>query len=53
MATLSLELDELGRTGTNEGIVSLADELDQLYLAVKDALEARLEKQCRDDTLSV
>ena len=53
MAAVSQELEELGRTGTNEGLASLADKLDELYLAVKDALEARLEKERRDDVVSV
>ena len=54
MASASLELEELGRSGTSEGAAPLAAKLDELYLAVKEALEARLEQQeRRDDALSV
>ena len=42
MARVSRELETLGKNGTTEGAASLATKLDELYLAVEAALEARL-----------
>jgi len=54
MANISLELDESGKSGTSEDAAPLAAKLDELYLAVKKALEARLDQQeRRNDALSV
>ena len=54
MARLSKELETLGRTGVADAAAaSLAAQLDELYPAVKAALDARLEKDFHDDTVSV
>ena len=53
MATLSRELETLGKTGTTDGAVPLAAQLDELYSAVKAALDERLERAVRDDTVPV
>ena len=53
MAALSRELETLARDGTTEGTSSLAAQLDELYLAVKAALEAQLKKNRSDDAVSV
>ena len=53
MATASKELEALGTNGTIEGAASLATTLDQLYVAVKADLEARLEKDPSDDAVPV
>ena len=53
MASVSLELEELGRSGTSEGAAPLAAKLDELYLAVKEALEARLHEEPRRLAASV
>ena len=53
MASVSKELEELGRSGTSEGAATLTARLDELYVAVKDALEERLKQAHRDDSVSV
>ena len=52
MAAVCRELETLGKSGTTEGAVSLSTKLDELYLAAKADLEARLEKHHRDDVIS-
>ena len=52
LATLSTELEAVGRTGSTDGAEVLAAELDGLYLAVKAALEERLEKYLARDAVS-
>ena len=49
MALVSKELEALGRNGTTDGTASLATRLDELYLAVEVALQARLERDHRED----
>ena len=53
MATASKELEALGKSGTIEGAASLATTLDELYVAVKADLEARLERDPSDEAVSV
>ena len=53
MASVSRELEELGRSGRSEGAASLVARLEELYVAVKDALEERLEQAQRNDAVSV
>ena len=53
MAGVSRELEEAGKSGTIEGAASLVAKLDELYPAVKAALEARLENDHQDDVVSV
>ena len=53
MASVSLELEELGRSGTSAGAAPLEAKLDELYLAVKDALEARLHQERNHGAVSV
>jgi signal transduction histidine kinase/DNA-binding response OmpR family regulator len=53
MAMVSKELEALARSGTNEGAASLVAKLDECYLAVKAALEERLEKTPRGEVVSV
>ena len=54
LATVSQELEALAKNGTSEGLASFANRLDELYVAVKAALEARLEDQDhRDDVVAV
>ena len=52
MATASKELEALGKNGTIEGAATLATTLDELFVAVKTDLEARLEKDTSDDVVS-
>ena len=52
LATVSKSLEVLGRNGTTGGAAAMATQLDQLYVAVKTSLEARLEKSHRDTVLS-
>ena len=52
MAAASRELRALVDGGTMEGVSALATQLDDLFLAVKAALEAKLEKDYRDDVVS-
>ena len=52
MAAASRELRALVDSGTTEGASALATQLDDLFLAVKAALEAKLEKDYRDDVVS-
>ena len=53
MASVSKELEELGRSRTSQGAAALTARLDELYVAVKDALEERLKQAHRDDSVSV
>ena len=53
MAALSGELETLARTGTTDGAAPLAARLDELYPAVKAALDERLERDVRDDAVRV
>ena len=53
MASVSQELEELGKSGTSEGAAALAAKLDELYVAVKDALESRLDQTRRQDPVPV
>ena len=52
MAAASRELRALIDSGTTEGASALATQLDDLYLAVKAALEEKLEKDHRGDVVS-
>ena len=52
MAAASRELRALVDSGTTEGASALATQLDDLFLAVKAALEARIEKDHRDNVVS-
>ena len=54
MAAASRELEALVENGSTEGASSLAAQIDDLYLAVKAALEARLdlEKDHHDDVVT-
>ena len=52
LATLCQELEALGRHGTSEGAEAMATRADALYLTVKTALEARLERDQRGVRLS-
>ena len=53
MGSVCQELEDLGKSGTSDGAAALAARLDDLYLAVKEALETRIEKEPRDDVVSV
>ena len=53
MASVSQELEALGKSGTSEGAAALAAKLDELYVAVKDALESRLDQTRRQDPVPV
>ena len=48
MATLSNELELLGKHGTTDGMAAFANKLGEIYLEVKAALEERLEKHHRE-----
>ena len=52
MAAASRELRALVDSGTTEGASALATQLDDLFLAVKAALEAKLEQDHSEDVLS-
>lgn len=52
MAAASRELETLAESGSTEGASSHAAKIDDLYLAVKAALETRLEKDHHDDVVS-
>ena len=53
MASVSQELEALGKSGTSEGAAPLAAKLDELYLEVKDALEAQLDHTRREEAAPV
>ena len=53
MSAVSKELEALTKQGTTEGASELATKLDEMFLAVKAALEARLERDHQSDTVSV
>ena len=53
MASVCQELEDLAQSGTSEGAAALAARLDDLYLAVKEALETRIENEHCDDVVSV
>ena len=53
MAAVSQELEALGDSGSTEGAVALASQLDELYAGVKAVLETQLEKDHSDDVVSV
>ena len=53
MASVCQELEDLAQSGTSDGAAALAARLDDLYLAVKEALETRIEKEHCDDVVSV
>ncbi len=53
MAAVCKKLEAFGRKGTVDGAASLATRLDELYLEVKAALEARLDQDQPDDVVSV
>ena len=52
LATLSKELEAVGRSGSTHGAEVLAARLDGLYAAVKASLEERLEKHLVRDAVS-
>ena len=53
LAAVCEELDRLGQSENTEGTVALMTTLDTRYLALKGALEARLEQDQCDDSVSV
>ena len=53
LAAVCEELDRLGQSGKTDGAVALMTKLDTRYLALKSALEARLEEDHGDDGVSV
>ena len=52
MAAAGRELTALVESGTTDGASALAAQIDDLFLAVKAALEARIEKDHRDNVVS-
>ena len=52
MAHVSKDVEALGRSGTTDGAAELMAKLDDLFSAVRTELEARLEKQSREEPVS-
>lgn len=52
VAAASRELEALVENGSTEGASALAARIDDLYVAVKSALEARLARSRRDDAVT-
>ena len=52
MAHASKELETLGRSGTTDGAAELMTKLDDLFSAVQTELQARLERQGREEPVS-
>ena len=52
MAHASKDVEALGRSGTTDGAAELMAKLDDLFSAVQTELEARLERQGREESVS-